>query len=147
MKSSAEKYIVYKVGNETYASPLLSIREVIEYQKPKHMPNMVSYFTGVINVRGVIVGVVDLREKFSCANEIQARTAMLLCDTDRGPLASVVDAVQSVIELNDENFDRNPPVKSKVDQGYLMGVAKTPMGLVTVVDIFKLVKEEQLKAA
>lgn len=147
MKPSAEKYIVYKVGNETYASPLLSIREVIEYQKPKHMPNMVSYFTGVINVRGVIVGVVDLREKFICPSEIHPRTAMLLCDTDRGPLASVVDSVQSVIELNDENFDRNPPVKSKVDQGYLLGVAKTSLGLVTVVDIFKLVKEEQLKAA
>lgn len=147
MKNTSGKYLIYKVGSELYASPLLSIREVIEYQKPKFMPNMVDYFSGVVNVRGVIVGVVDLRDKFHCNNEIKSRTAMLLCDSDRGPLASVVDSVESVIELNEENFDRNPPVKSNVDQSYLLGVAKFNQGLVTVIDLLSIVKEEQLKSA
>lgn len=61
---SENKFLVFSVGEELYASPLLSIREVLEFQPPKPMPNMVHYFTGVINVRGAIVGVIDLRTKF-----------------------------------------------------------------------------------
>ncbi len=118
------KYLIFKIGNELYGAPLLSVREVLECQKPKFMPNMVSYFSGVINVRGAIVGVVDLRLKFNSPANITPRTAMLLCDTERGSVAAVVDRVECVHQFIEGDFDRQPMVRSNVSGEYLMGVAK-----------------------
>lgn len=147
MTENDSKYLIFRIGNELYSSPLLSIREVLEYQKPKPMPNMVSYFAGVINVRGTIVGVVDLRSKFDVENKINAKTAMLLCDTERGSIAAIVDTVDSVLEFKPETLERKPAIKSKVAQDYLIGVAKNGDDLITVIDLHKSLTDEEFKVA
>lgn len=141
------KYLVYKIGSELYCSPLLSVREVLEYQNPKYMPNMVNHFSGVINVRGAIVGVIDLRIKFGLSNQVGLKTSILLCDTDRGSIAAVVDSVECVQELLESDIDRKPPIMSKIRQEYLIGVAKSKEQLITIVDLHKFLTEEELKAA
>lgn len=141
------KYLVYKIGNELYSSPLLSVREVLEYQNPKYMPNMVNHFSGVINVRGAIVGVIDLRLKFGLPNQVVPKTSILLCDTDRGSIAAVVDSVECVQEFAESDVDTKPPVMSKVKQEYLVGVAKSKDQLITIIDLHKFLTEEELRAA
>lgn len=141
------RFLVFKIGDEYYGSPLLSIREVLEYQKPKPMPNMVRHFSGVVNIRGAIVGVIDLKTKFNYPTNSQSRQAMLLCDTEKGPLAAVVDVVESVILLQEKDFEKQPPVKSTTNQKYILGVAKNQKHLVTIIDLHKLLLEEELKAA
>lgn len=140
------KYLIFKIGEELYGAPLLSVREVLECQKPKFMPNMVSYFSGVINVRGAIVGVVDLRLKFGSPAAMSPRTAMLLCDTERGSVAAVVDRVVCVHQFVEADFDRQPMVRSNIKGDYLMGVAKKAESLVTVVDLHQLLTQEELRA-
>ncbi|MGZ3773349.1 MAG: chemotaxis protein CheW [Pseudobdellovibrionaceae bacterium] len=147
MNENDHKHLVYKIGSELYSSPLLSVREVLEYQNPKYMPNMVSHFSGVINVRGAIVGVIDLRLKFGLSNQVGPKTSILLCDTDRGSIAAVVDSVECVLEIAETNIDKKPPIMSKVKQEYLVGVAKSKDQLITIVDLHKFLTEEELKAA
>ena len=147
MSIGDNKYIVYKIGVELYGSPLLSVREVLEYQKPKYMPNMVHHFTGVINVRGAVVGVVDLRKKFSENEEMGPRVAMLLCDTPRGPVAAVVDSVESVVELLEEDIDKRPPIRAQVELKYLKGVSKKNTDLITIIDLHESLADEEFKAA
>ena len=146
-KENENKYLVFKIGGGIYASPLLSIREVLEYQSPKFMPNMSPHFVGVINVRGSIVGVTDLRLKLSVPSEILPRTALLLCDTERGSMAAIVDCVESVAEFNSESLDRSPPVNTKTEVKYLLGVAKANDLLITVVDLHRLLNEDEYRAA
>ena len=141
------KFLIFTVGGEQYGSPLLTIREVLQYQKPNPMPNMVPSFAGVINVRGSIVGVVDLRQKFSVQAQLNERTAMLLCDTDRGSIAAIVDRVESVLELPESDLDRKPAVKAKVDQNYLLGIAKVSEKLITLIDLHKSLTDEEYRAA
>ncbi len=147
MNENDSKFLIFKVGESLYSSPLLSVREVLEYQKPKPMPNMVHYFAGVINVRGAIVGVIDLRIKFGMQSTVDSKTAMLLCDTDRGSIAAIVDCVECVQELTEENIERKPAIKSKVSQEYLIGVAKRANDLVTVIDLHKSLTDEEYKIA
>ncbi|MDH4468960.1 MAG: chemotaxis protein CheW [Bacteriovoracaceae bacterium] len=141
------KFLVFYVGGVQYGAPLLTVREVLEYQQPKPMPNMVNYFVGVINVRGAIVGVVDLRSKFGCQEKFDKKTAMLLCDTDKGAIAAIVDYVDSVVHLKQEDVDHHPPVQSKIGHEYLLGVAKNKDSLITIVDLFKSLCDEKLKIA
>ena len=141
------RFLVFSIGGEQFASPLLSVREVLEYQKPKHMPNMVNYFPGVINVRGAIVGVIDLRAKFGVPATIETRTAMLLCDTEKGAIAAIVDRVESVQEIQEVDIERKPTIKSKIENEYILGVAKTTSSLITVIDLHKSLVEDEYKAA
>ncbi len=146
MNENGLKYLIYKIGEEVYGSPLLSIREVLEYQAPKFMPNMVDYFTGVINVRGGIVGVIDLRLKFKLIEKNKnSQTALLLCDTDRGLIAAVVDAVESVQLIEEKDLEKEPPIQSKIDKSFLIGVARNKDRLITIVDIHKSISFEELK--
>jgi purine-binding chemotaxis protein CheW len=147
MTSNDNKYLIYSIGGESYGSPLLTVREVLEYQKPKFMPNMASHFSGVINVRGAIVGIVDLRSKFSLSNDVNRKTAMLLCDTPNGPIAAVVDQVDCVAGFAENEIEVKPPVQPRMSQDYLLGVAKMKSNLVTLVDLNKLLSDENLKAA
>lgn len=141
------KFIVFLIGNELYASPLLSIREVLEYQTPKIMPNMVQSFGGVINVRGAIVGVLDLRIKFGYKAENGPRTPLLLCDTSRGAIAAVVDAVECVKEIPEDQIETNPPISSKIEIDYLIGVARSENRLISIIDIDKMLNEQEYKKA
>ena len=145
MTESENKFLVFSVGEDLYASPLLSIREVLEYQTPKPMPNMVHYFTGVINVRGAIVGVIDLRTKFGHEAKNWPRTPFLLCDTARGAIATIVDSVDRVQTFTEEQIERHPPVATKIEQNYLIGVAKSSHELITLVDMEKLLNEQEYK--
>lgn len=146
MNENESKYLIFRIENEYYGSPLLSIREVLEYQKPKHMPNMVSYFSGVINVRGAIVGVIDMRVKMNCKANNNNRTAMLLCDTERGTIAAIVDSVECVHEFNESEIEKKPAIQSKMPLDYLLGVAKKQDQLITIVDLHRLMTQEELKA-
>ena len=146
-KDNQLRVLVFRIGEETYASPLLSVREVLEYQKPKYMPNMLKHFSGVINVRGAIVGVVDMRIKFGHPGDIQNRLAMLLCDTEKGPLAAIVDGVQAVIQLTDNDIDRDPPIRTRTSQKYLLGVAKSQEKLITLIDLHQILNDDELKTA
>jgi purine-binding chemotaxis protein CheW len=139
-----QRYLIFKVGEETYATPLLTVREVVGYQLPKVMPNMQNYFSGVINIRGNIVGVVDLRIKFVVDPKVTPKTAMLVCDTDGGPIAAVVDQVSAVIGLGAGDIEKNPPVLSKIPTEYLEGVAKIKNELATVVNLLKTLSADPL---
>ena len=147
MTGDQSKYLVFKLGPESYSTPLLTVREVLEYQKPKFMPNMVPYFSGVINVRGAIVGVVDLRKKLGYEEATGRKTAMLLCDTQRGPVAAIVDSVDCVQEFSEKDVETNPPVKLRVNTSYLVGIAKRDQQLVVILDFLKLLTDDQYLAS
>ncbi len=142
--NNQERYILFYVGTELYGTPLLDVREVVEYQVPKYMPNMVPHFSGVINIRGSIVGVMDLRKKFSTSQEITKTTACLVSDSNQGSIAAVVDRVDSVITLGDDLIDRKPPVVSAIAQDYLIGVARVKDQLVTLIELHHLLSDEKL---
>jgi purine-binding chemotaxis protein CheW len=139
------KFLVYRIGSEMFASPLLSIREVLEFQTPKPMPNMTPSFSGVVNVRGAIVGVIDLRHKFQQKVSNGSRTPFLLCQTERGTIAAVVDSVEKVQEFVEDQIERRPPISTKVEQNFLIGVAKDGGHLITLVDIDKLLNDQEYK--
>lgn len=142
--SHENRYLLFELGNELYGTPLLDIREVIEYQEPKFLPNMVSHFVGVINIRGSIVGVIDLRKQFGEKINSEKRTAMLVSETQQGTIAAIVDRVDSVVIIDPSALDEKPPFMTSVQQDYLVGVAKTKDKLVTIVELQRLLGEERL---
>ncbi len=140
-----QKYILFRLGEELYGTPLLDVREVVEPIEPKPIPNTVRWFRGVINIRGEIVGVVDLRARFGQSTELTAGRALMIFSTAVGPLAGLVDKVDSVARIPESDIERHPNVMSVVGQQYLLGIGKLTDRLVTLIDLARVLGEEDLR--
>jgi purine-binding chemotaxis protein CheW len=139
-----DRYLLFWIGQELYGAQLQEVREVLEYQEPKFMPNMAAHFTGVINIRGSIIGVSDLRKKFQQKAERTRSTAFLVCDTPQGAIAAVVDRVDSVTSIAQNQLERKLPVLTQIDQSYVVGIAKIKDFLVTIVKLQQVMSEDKL---
>jgi purine-binding chemotaxis protein CheW len=111
----AKRYIAFLLGDEQYAIPLLQVKEVIEMSRPTPIPQTPPYFKGVINLRGQVISVIDLRLKLGMAEVVQGpKTAIIILDlpsqeigkTDH--LGVIVDRVYSVVAIEDQDFVHAP---------------------------------------
>lgn len=143
VSSGENKYLIFYLGEEMYGTPLTSVREVIEYHEPKPVPNMVGYFEGVINVRGEIIGVVDLRKRFGIKSERKCESKLIF-DTARGPLAAKVDHVEDVATIRADNIEKNPNLKQDVPAEYFIGIGRAEGQLVNLIQLDQLFTEEEL---
>jgi purine-binding chemotaxis protein CheW len=138
------KYLLFHIGEEIYGTPLLDVREVIEPQPAKPIPNTFEYFTGVINIRGEIVGVLDLRVRFGYPAEYTKTTSLMVFNTRGGPMAAVVDRVEAVVQLPESAVECNPNVQTNIPQQYLIGIAKNGDRLVSLIDLNEILSVQEV---
>ena len=145
--ASTDKYLIYQLGSQFFATPLIEVREVIEYRDAKPIPHTTDFFKGVINIRGEIVGVIDLRERLGIVSDNQP-VAQLVFETPNGPLAATVDRVQSVTVIPEANLERRAVAQvqaqgSAQDRAYFVGVGKLDEYLITILSQRNILSEEQ----
>jgi len=138
--NATDKYLIYQLGDQFFATPLIEIREVIEYREPKQVPHTARFFKGVINIRGEIVGVIDLRERLGMIPELNP-VAQLVFETDKGPLAAIVDRVQSVTVINESEIDRRAVNQNAT---YFTGVGKIEDYLISILSLKNVVTSQDL---
>ncbi len=138
------KYLVFRLANELYASPLIAVREIIKMQPIKPVPFMVHYFRGILNLRGLIVSVVDLRLKFDFPNIDLASGLLVVVESAEGTIGAVVDDVISVHSFPKENIETNLPLKTKIPLEFFVGVSHYNDRLVNIVDIGSTLTSDDL---
>lgn len=143
---SSDRYLIYTLGGEHYGSPLLKVREVIRKGEVKSVPYMVSHFKGVINLRGQIVGVVDLRQKFGLPIKETGHELVLIVETAEGLIGAIVDQVISVNRLSHQDIDQNPALETKVPANFMLGIAKIGERLVNVIEVADCISAEELRS-
>jgi purine-binding chemotaxis protein CheW len=143
-KSDDHKYILFYLGNEIYATPLTYTREVVEVLPTKTIPNTVSSFLGVCNLRGQIVGVVDLKKRFSIESSTSRVGVYFVFDVAQGVMAAKVDDILCVDVIEPESIENEPNLVSSVPQKYIVGIAKYKNSLVTLVDFRKVLSQEEV---
>ena len=131
----ADTYLVFTLSDGLYATPLLAVREVVEYKTPKPLPNTRPSFLGVINVRGEIVGIVDLAMKLGGKATKVQRPTLLVIGTEEGALAAVVDEVVSVVRIEASAIDR---------QSHGENIARLDERLVTLLDLKRVVSASEI---
>ena len=139
-----DKYILFRIGDKHYATSLLSVREVIRYQDITTTPNCLPHFKGIINLRGQIVGVIDLRIKFHAPDDRGDETAMLVYDTTVGPIAAVVDSVDQVGRIEETEIKAVPGAVKELDSTYVDGACEVAGNLTTVINLNKILEEMEI---
>jgi purine-binding chemotaxis protein CheW len=136
------KYLLFRLGDELYGTPLLGVREVLQPQNPKAIPNTVPHFMGLINIRGQIIGVVDLRIRFEYEKLDAPTRAYLVFETETGPIAAIVDKVEAVVRIDEGQMHKKPNIRSQVPVQFLIGAANHLGTLVTLIDLNKTLSKE-----
>lgn len=152
-KSLAGKYLSFILGKECYGIEVLSIREIIRMIPITTVPQMPEYVRGVINLRGKIIPVVDLRIKFGLATaETTERTCIVVVQVKLGkgevmPMGLVVDAVEEVLNIGASDIEQTPDFGVKLSTEYILGMAKVKGSVKTLLDIDKVVSAEVIQQA
>ncbi|HEY0967472.1 MAG TPA: chemotaxis protein CheW [Opitutaceae bacterium] len=147
----AGKYLTVVLENEAYGIAVLKVREIIRLQKITPVPQMPSFVKGVINLRGRVIPVVDLRAKFGLKAEVAERTCIVVVQVKLPndqivQMGLVVDSVEEVVTLAKEEIEPTPEFGARVDTTYLLGMAKVKGQVKTLLDIDRVVAPETVAA-
>ncbi len=137
------KYLTFALGNEEYGLEILKVREIIGYMEITAIPQTPSYVKGVINLRGQVIPVVDLRLKFSMnAAEVTEETCIIVVEISQGDrrfqTGIVVDRVQEVLDIDGENIEDAPQFDFQVDTNFILGMGKINGSVKILLDIDKV---------
>lgn len=144
-EETKNRYLVFVLADETYAAPLLQIREVIKIPSIKPVPYMVPYFKGIINLRGQIVSVIDLRMKFGLQNFKKDEGLILVIEAMGALVGAIVDNVCSVQNIPETEIETNPALETKIQSNFFLGIAKHPDTLINLIDIGGSLSSEDFK--
>lgn len=142
------KFLTFTLADECYGVEVLKIREIIRMQKITPVPQMPEHVKGVINLRGKVIPVVDLRVKFNLhAGEATERTCIIVVDVDGGQgvnqlLGLVVDAVEEVLNVSEEDVRPSPDFGTHLSTDCCLGIARIKDSVKTLLDIEKVVSSE-----
>jgi purine-binding chemotaxis protein CheW len=147
----AGKYLTVVLDNEAYGIAVLKVREIIRMQKITPVPQMPAFVKGVINLRGRVIPVVDLRVKFGLKAEFAERTCIVVVQVKLPTeqivqMGLIVDSVEEVVTLTNEEIEPTPDFGTKVDTTYLLGMAKVKGQVKTLLDIDRVVAPETVQA-
>ena len=132
--------VTFRLGNNEYAIDIMQAKEIIKMEKITLIPNAPNYVEGVINLRGNIIPIVDLKKRFNLEeNEGEKNTGIIIVKIDDVDMGIIIDAVSKVVSIANSNIQPPPPMLSGIGQKYIKGVAKLEDKLLVVLDLEKLI--------
>lgn len=140
-----KRWLLFSLGNEFYGSRLLDIKEVIKLCPIKNVPYMVNYFKGVINLRGQIVSIIDLREKFNLPISGNEVGLILIVETEHALIGAIVDELKCVTVLETKDIDRHPAIETKIPTQFFLGIGKFNNDLVNLIDISRCLSADEMR--
>lgn len=151
-KTSAGKYLTFSLGQESYGIEILKVREIIRLPDITPVPQMPDFVKGVINLRGKVIPVLDLRIKFRFATaDFNERTCLIvvavkLPSNENALVGLIVDVVEEVINIHAQDIEAAPNFGAKLDTDYILGMAKVKGAVKTILDIDGVITADTLQA-
>ena len=143
------KYLTFALAGEEYGIGIKKVREIIGMMTITQVPQTPLYIKGVINLRGKVIPIVDLRLKFGmAAKEYTERTCIIVVEIKGEgktiPMGLIVDSVSEVINIREIDIDDTPTFGSALDTDYILGMAKMAGGVKMLLDIDRVFGETEV---
>ncbi len=135
-ETETHEFLTFALGEEEYGIPILNVQEIIGYQKPTPIPNAPEWVSGVINIRGVVIPVVDVRQTFGMVHkEVDALSVIIVTELGGRTIGSVVDQVNDVLAFADDQMQATPEISGEVKAEAITGIGKKEDRLVMLLDM------------
>ena len=131
--------VTFTLDNEEYAVAILKVQEIIRMKEITRVPNSPAFVEGVINLRGKVIPVVDLRKKFDLAEkENDEQSRIMIMDIQGITMGLVVDSVSEVLRIPSNTVEPTPPMASNISAEFIKGIAKLEDRLIILLDMDRL---------
>jgi purine-binding chemotaxis protein CheW len=132
----AGEYLTFRLGSEEYGIDILRVQEIRSYEPPTRIANAPSFLKGVVNLRGVIVPIIDLRLKLNCDSaEYNHFTVVIVLNVRGRIVGAVVDSVSDVLQLGADTIRSAPATNGTIDTSYIIGIGSVAERMLILVDI------------
>lgn len=140
-----DQYLTFPIGNENYGIEIRNVTEIIKLQVIIEMPELPDYIKGIINLRGKIIPVMDVRTRFKKPlREYDDRTCVIVVKIDQLSIGLIVDSVSEVISINDKDVEKLPSI-GKIGNKYIKGIGKVGSEIKLLLDCNKLLNDEEIE--
>jgi purine-binding chemotaxis protein CheW len=142
---AASQFLTFVLGDEQYGVEILQVQEIRGYSGVTPIPNTPPYIKGVMNLRGTVVPVIDLRARFSMeAGEYDKFTVIVVVTVGEKVIGLVVDAVSDVLDIPAAEIRATPDLGARVDTQFISGMASIGGRLAVLLDIQRLLSEDEI---
>ncbi|WGL60537.1 chemotaxis protein CheW [Pigmentibacter sp. JX0631] len=138
------RYLCFSLGNEHFSIPLLQVKEVIGIPEFTTIPYTPNYFCGIMNLRGKVISVIDMRKKLSITTKGLDENSVIVCDLDNITIGILVDSVDYVINIEKEKILPKPDMQSSIKNDYIEGLIEYKSILIVLINLAKSLSIEDL---
>lgn len=139
-----QQLVSFRLGAEEYGLSIMKVQEIIRLQEITKVPQMPEFIEGVINLRGNVIPIIDLRKRFGLEIiEKTAETRIVVVSVRERVMGIIVDGVSEVLRLSDDQIEPPPPVVSNIGREYIKGVGKLEKRLLILLDIDKILSSQE----
>ena len=143
--SQLNKYITFTLGNEEYAIEIRYIVEIVGLQKITELPDMPDFLNGVINLRGDVIPIIDVRKRFKLdPKSYTVRTCIIIVSINEASIGLIVDEVSEVLDIEEENISVPPKTSTKQHGRFVKGIGKVENSIKIILDVEKILSEDEL---
>ena len=145
------QYVTFTVGREEYGVKILSVQEIVSIAEITYLPNTPPFIRGVINLRGNVIALVDLRVKFGLQHtEIGKNTVVIVVNIEtkksrQKTMGIIVDKVSDVLTFSDNSIQEAPSFSADIDSQFIDKIGKLANRMVILLDITKLLSDEEMQ--
>lgn len=144
-QTASAEFLTFRLGGEEYGIDILRVQEIRSYEEPTRIANAPAFIKGVVNLRGVIVPVVDLRIKLGCEKvEYNGFTVVIVLNVRGRVVGAVVDSVSDVLELAGDLIKPAPEMSAAIDTSFITGIASVAERMLILMDIEALMSSEDM---
>ncbi|MBE7928607.1 MULTISPECIES: chemotaxis protein CheW [Pseudomonadaceae] len=138
------QWVTFRLDNETYGINVMQVQEVLRYTEIAPVPGAPSYVLGIINLRGNVVTVIDTRQRFGLQSaSVTDNTRIVIIEADRQVIGILVDSVAEVVYLRQSEIETAPNVGNDESAKFIQGVCNKNNELLILVELEKLMSEEE----
>jgi purine-binding chemotaxis protein CheW len=141
----AEKqYVIFKLGSEEYGIYIMNVREITEFKETTKIPNAPSFIDGVINLRGSVIPVINLKKRFNLEEtDIKRNSRIIIVTMNEKQVGFIVDDASQVLTLKEEDIDNPPEIIAGVDRKYIVGIGKVDEKIIILLDLAEVFSKEE----
>mgnify|MGYP000879463485 CR=1 FL=1 len=140
------QYVVFKLNKEEYGIDIMNVKEIITYQESIHVPNTPKFIEGIINYRGNVIPIINLKKRFNIDNEIFTKdTRIIVINIEDKEVGFIVDEASQTIRLDEKQIDPTPDIISGIDKKYVIGIGKIDEErLLILIDLQKILTDKEI---
>ena len=139
-RPDGRQFLTFRIGAEEYGLDILRVQEIRSYEAPTRVANAPAFVKGVVNLRGVIVPILDLRIRLGQASEYNGFTVVIVLNVGNRIVGIVVDSVSDVLELSADEIKPRPEVPAAMDARFITGLGKIGERMLILLDIEAMIR-------